>query len=63
MSRKITFGSIAEPMAPSRGALPVRRFHKKDESKIIPMKRLGIDVDDSVHIKLGNGTDEQCAET
>jgi hypothetical protein len=50
VSRKIKFGSIAEPMAPLRGALPVRQFHKKDESNILPMKRLGIDVDDSVHI-------------
>ena len=50
VSRKIKFGNIAEPIAPSRGALPMRQFHKKDESKILPMKRLGIDVDDSVHI-------------
>ena len=50
VSRKIKFGSIAELMAPLRGALPVRQFHKKDESNILPMKRLGIDVDDSVHI-------------
>jgi hypothetical protein len=50
VSRKIKFGNIAEPITLSRGALPMRQFHKKDESKILPMKRLGIDVDDSVHI-------------
>lgn len=41
--RKIQFGFVSDPSAPSRGALPVRQYHRKDESKIIPTKRLGID--------------------
>lgn len=60
MKRKIKFGDIAEPMAPSRGALPVRQWHRKDESKILATKRLGIDLEDwndwneSVLVKIDN---------
>lgn len=42
--RKIKFGTVSGPSAPSRGALPVRQFHRKDESKILPSKRLGIEM-------------------
>ena len=45
VARKIKFGSISNPSEPSRGALPVRQYHRKDESKILPTKRLGISVD------------------
>lgn len=44
VKRKIKFGNISEPMAPSRGALPVRQWHQKDESKILATKRLGINI-------------------
>lgn len=40
--RTIKFGSVSGPMAPSRGAMPVRQFHRRDESKILPTKRLGL---------------------
>ncbi|XP_062619861.1 uncharacterized protein LOC134281410 [Saccostrea cucullata] len=43
--RKIKFGSISNPSEPSRGALSVRQYHRKDESKILPTKRLRISVD------------------
>jgi len=46
VKRKIKLGNISEPMAPSRGALPVRQWHRKDESKILPTKRLGIIISD-----------------
>ena len=41
-ARKIKFGSISGPQEPSRGALPVRQWHRRDESKILATKRLGI---------------------
>jgi hypothetical protein len=40
--RKIKFGSVSGPSEPSRGALPVRQWHRRDESKILPTKRLGM---------------------
>lgn len=42
--RNIKFGKVSGPQAPSRGALPVRQYHKTDESKILPTKRLGIEI-------------------
>lgn len=41
--RKLKFGYVAQPSAPSRGAQSVRQWHKKDESKILATKRLNID--------------------
>ncbi|KAK3085496.1 hypothetical protein FSP39_004241 [Pinctada imbricata] len=43
LSRHIKVASVSGPSCPSRGALPVRQWHRTDESKILPMKRLGID--------------------
>ncbi|XP_076078888.1 uncharacterized protein LOC143048909 [Mytilus galloprovincialis] len=37
--RRIKIGEISGPMAPARGALSVRQYHRKDESKILPTKR------------------------
>ena len=45
--RKIKFGKVSGPIAPSKGALPFRQYHKTDESKILPTKRLGIDCTDA----------------
>lgn len=42
--RKIKIGEISGPMAPARSALSVRQYHRKDESKILPTKRLGMDL-------------------
>ncbi|XP_033725248.1 uncharacterized protein LOC117315212 [Pecten maximus] len=44
VSRKMRFGTISKPMEPSRGAMPVRQWHKTDESKILATKRLGIGI-------------------
>jgi hypothetical protein len=41
-TEEIKFGAVSWPMAPSKGALSVRQYHKTDESKILPTKRLGI---------------------
>ena len=38
---RIRFGTVSAPSALSRGALPVRLFHRRDESKILGAKRLG----------------------
>lgn len=35
--------AISHPDAPPRGAQPVRQYHKTDEQKILPERRLGID--------------------
>jgi hypothetical protein len=45
--RKIKFGKVSGPLAPARGGLPVRQYHKTDESKILPTKRMGIEIVDS----------------
>lgn len=34
--------TISEPDCAARGVAPVRQFHKVDESKILPHKRLGL---------------------
>lgn len=52
VNRNIKFGSISKPSEPSRGALPVRQYHRKDESKILPSKRLGISIDDKTHTNI-----------
>ena len=53
-SRRIRFGTVSGPSAPSRGALPVRQFHRKDESKILGTKRLQMkphqDIDSTIDI-------------
>ncbi|VDH95916.1 Hypothetical predicted protein [Mytilus galloprovincialis] len=43
-SEGIKIGEIPGPMAPARGALSVRQYHRKDESIILPTKRLGMDL-------------------
>ncbi|VDI64590.1 Hypothetical predicted protein [Mytilus galloprovincialis] len=42
--RRIKIGEISGPMAPARGALSVRQYNRKDESKILPTKRYGMDL-------------------
>ena len=42
MKKLLKMGTISLPLAPSRGALPVRQWHRKDESKILAMKRLNV---------------------
>ncbi|CAH1789092.1 unnamed protein product [Owenia fusiformis] len=43
--RKGKAGDVSNPRAPSRGALPVRQYHRVDESKILPTQRLGIQLE------------------
>lgn len=37
--------TISDPDSSARGVAPVRQHHKCDESKILPHKRLGIELD------------------
>jgi len=36
--------TISDPGDAARGVAPIRQFHKCDESKILPHKRLGLDL-------------------
>ena len=40
--KKRKASSVSQPNKPARGIMPVRQFHKVDESKILPHVRRGI---------------------
>lgn len=44
--RKTKRCDVSKPNEVTRGCLPVRQHHKCDESKILPTKRLGIELED-----------------
>ena len=39
-------GDVSKPNEPARGIQPVRQFHKRDETKILPHVRRGIHLTD-----------------
>jgi hypothetical protein len=43
VARQIKYRTVSGPSAPSRGVLPIRQYHRRDESKILPNKRIGIE--------------------
>ena len=36
---------ISKPNEPARGCMPVRQYHRRDESKIVPHVRRGLQLD------------------
>uniref|UniRef100_K1PY92 Uncharacterized protein n=1 Tax=Magallana gigas TaxID=29159 RepID=K1PY92_MAGGI len=38
--------TVSKPDEPGRGCLPIRQFHKRDETKILPHVRRGLKLDD-----------------
>lgn len=48
VSKLRSHGSVSQPNEPARGCQPVRQFHRRDESKILPHVRRGLKLDDVV---------------
>ena len=39
-------GDVTDPDHPARGCKPVRQFHRRDETKILPHARRGLKLED-----------------